>query len=345
MKKVLALVLTLALLLPAAGVAQETVNVLNWYDYIDESVFQLFEEETGIHVNPMYCTTNEEMLVTIEANPGTIDVCFPSDYIVERLLAEDMLAEIDYSNIPNMSYILDNLKDPSYDAGNAHSVPYMWGTTGIVYNTTKVSAPIDSWGALWDAQYAGEVIMMDSIRNTMGIALKYLGYSMNSDDIGALEAAKDLLIKQKTDGIVKAYQVDETKDKMIAGEATMGVMWSGDAQFAISQNPDLAYVIPKEGSNVWVDCMVIPKDAKNKTNAEKFLDFLCRPDIAKLNCDAIGYSSPNTGAIELMGDDYRSNLVMNPTDSDIANCDTIHYLSEPLLVIYNALWADVKNAK
>ena len=168
---------------------------------------------------------------------------------------------------------------------------------------------------------------------------------MNSDDIGALEAAKDLLIKQKTDGIVKAYQVDETKDKMIAGEAAMGVMWSGDAQFAISQNPDLAYVIPKEGSNVWVDCMVIPKDAKNKTNAEKFLDFLCRPDIAKLNCEAIGYSSPNTGAIELLGDDYMSNLVMNPADSDIANCDTIHYLSEPLLVIYNALWADVKNAK
>ena len=293
----------------------------------------------------MYFTTNEEMLVLVEANPGTIDVCFPSDYIVERLLAEDLLAEIDYSNIPNMSQVLENLKDPSYDAGNAHSVPYMWGTTGIVYNTTKVTEPIDSWGALWDTQYAGDVIMLDSIRNTMGIALKYLGYSMNTDDIAALEAAKDLLISQKTQGIVKAYQVDETKDKMIAGEAAMGVMWSGDAQYAITQNPDLAYVIPKEGSNVWVDCMVIPKAAKNKTNAEKFIDFLCRPDIAKLNCEAIGYSSPNAGAIELMGADYQDNPVMNPADEDVANCDTIHYLSDTLLLIYNALWADVKNAK
>lgn len=345
MKKVLALVLALALALPSVCLAQEVVNVLNWYDYIDESVFQRFEEETGIHVNPMYFTTNEEMLVLVEANPGTIDVCFPSDYIVERLLAEDLLAEIDYSNIPNMSQVLENLKDPSYDTGNAHSVPYMWGTTGIVYNTTKVTEPIDSWGALWDTQYAGDVIMLDSIRNTMGIALKYLGYSMNTDDIAALEAAKDLLISQKTQGIVKAYQVDETKDKMIAGEAAMGVMWSGDAQYAITQNPDLAYVIPKEGSNVWVDCMVIPKAAKNKTNAEKFIDFLCRPDIAKLNCEAIGYSSPNAGAIELMGADYQDNPVMNPADEDVANCDTIHYLSDTLLLIYNALWADVKNAK
>ena len=345
MKKMVAFLLCIALLLPACALAQEVVNVFNWEDYIDESVLQDFEAETGIHVNYMRFTTNEDMLVQVEANPGAFDVCFPSDYIVERLLAEDMLAEIDYSNIPNMSYILDNLKDPSYDAGNAHSVPYMWGTTGIVYNTTKVSAPIDSWGALWDAQYAGEVIMLDSIRNTMGIALKYLGYSMNSDDIGALEAAKDLLIKQKTDGTVKAYQVDETKDKMVAGEAALAVMWSGDAQYAIDLNPDLAYAIPKEGSNVWVDCMVIPKDAKNKENAEKFIDFLCRPDIAQKNCEAIWYSSPNTGAIELMGTDYTDNRVMNPDEADVANCEYFNDIDEAFLAVYNALWQEAKNAK
>ncbi len=187
--------------------------------------------------------------------------------------------------------------------------------------------------------------MLDSIRDSMGITLKYLGYSMNTRDITALEAAKAKLIEQKNAGIVKAYQVDETKDKMVAGEAALAVMWSGDAQYAIDLNPDLAYAIPKEGSNVWVDCMVIPKDAKNKENAEKFINFLCRPDIAQKNCEAIWYSSPNTGAIELMGEEYTSNTVMNPSEEDIANCEYFNDIDEGFLAVYNALWQEVKNAK
>ena len=160
-----------------------------------------------------------------------------------------------------------------------------------------------------------------------------------------LEAAKAKLIEQKNAGIVKAYQVDETKDKMVAGEAALAVMWSGDAQYAIDLNPDLAYAIPQEGSNVWVDCMVIPKDAKNKENAEKFINFLCRPDIAQKNCEAIWYSSPNTGAIELMGEEYTSNTVMNPSEEDIANCEYFNDIDEGFLAVYNALWQEVKNAK
>lgn len=345
MKKLLALVLALALFLPALAMAEEVVNVFNWEDYIDESVLEQFTQETGIKVNYMRFTTNEDMIVQIEANPGAFDVCFPSEYIVERMLNKGLLAEIDYANVPNAQYLLDNLRNPAYDPDNAHSVPYMWGTVGILYNTTMVDGPVDSWAILWDEQYKGNVFMLDSIRDSMGITLKFLGHSMNTRDIIALEACKEKLIEQKALGIVKAYQVDETKDKMVQGEAALAVMWSGDAQYAIDLNPDLAYAVPKEGSNVWVDCMVIPKDAKNKANAEKFIDFLCRPDIAQRNCEEIWYSSPNTGAIDLMGEDYTGNPVMNPADEVVARCEYFSDISEDFMPIYTALWQEVKNAK
>ncbi len=345
MKKVLALLLALTLFLPVCALADEVVNVFNWVDYIDEDVIKQFEEETGIKVNYMSFTTNEDMMVQVEASPSAFDVCFPSEYIVERMLEKGLLAELNYDNIPNAKYLLDNLRNPSYDADNAHSMPYMWGTVGILYNTTMVDEPVDSWGILWDEKYVNNVFMLDSIRDSMGITLRYLGYSMNTRDILALEAAKDKLIEQKQAGIVKAYQVDETKDKMVMNEAALAVMWSGDAQYAIDLNPDLAYAIPKEGSNVWVDCMVIPKDAKNKVNAEKFIDFLCRPDIAQKNCETIWYSSPNSGAIELMGEEYTSNSVMNPAAEDLANCEYFNDIDSSFLAVYNALWAEVRNAR
>lgn len=345
MKKLVALALALALFLPALAMAEEVVNVFNWEDYIDESVLEQFTQETGIKVNYMRFTTNEDMIVQIEANPGAFDVCFPSEYIVERMLNKGLLSEIDYANVPNAQYLLDNLRNPAYDPDNAHSVPYMWGTVGILYNTTMVDEPVDSWAILWNEKYRNNVFMLDSIRDSMGITLKFLGHSMNTRDIIALEACKEKLIEQKTLGIVKAYQVDETKDKMVQGEAALAVMWSGDAQYAIDLNPDLAYAVPQEGSNVWVDCMVIPKDAKNKANAEKFIDFLCRPDIAQRNCEEIWYSSPNTGAIELMGEEYTANPVMNPSEEVVERCEYFSDISEDFMPIYTALWQEVKNAK
>lgn len=345
MKKLLCILVTLALMLPVCASAQEVVNVFNWEDYIDESVLAQFEQETGIHVNYMRFTTNEDMIVQVEANPGAFDVCFPSDYIVERMLSKDMLAEIDYDKVPNAQYILENLRNPDYDPNNVHSLPYMWGTVGILYNTTMVEEPVDSWGILWDSKYKSNVFMLDSFRDSMGVTLKYLGHSMNTRDIIALESCKDKLIEQKKNGIVKAYQVDETKDKMVAGEAALAVMWSGDAQYAIDLNPDLAYSIPSEGSNIWIDAMVIPKNAQNMDNALKFVDFLCRPDIAQKNCEAIWYSSPNSGAIELMGEDYTENPVMNPTDEEVARCEFFHDIDETFMPVYTALWQEVKNAK
>lgn len=346
MKKLLALVLSLLLVLPLFPTAQAegVVRVFNWEDYINEDAIKLFEKETGIKVDYMRFTTNEDMLVQVRTSPNAFDVVFPSDYVIERLIKEDLLFPLDYSKLPNASQLTDWLKDPSYDPNDVHSIPYMWGTVGILYDTTKVKGPIDSWSALFDPQYKGEIFMLDSIRDSLGLALKYLGYSMNTRDPKQLAEAAQLLIKQKADGLVKAYQVDETKDKMVSGEGILGVVWSGDAQYAIDLNDKLAYVVPKEGSNVWVDGMVIPKGAQNIDNAHKFIDFLCRPDIAKMNCDHINYSSPNKGGIELMGEEYTGNSILNPSEETLKSCEFFHDIQD-FLTIYNTLWSKVKNAK
>ena len=345
MKKFLSVLLLLAMLLPSFAMADQVVNVFNWEDYIDESVLEMFTRETGIKVNYMNFTTVEDMIVQVEANPGQFDLCFPSDYIIERMIKKDMLAEINFDNVPNAVQTIPYLQSPAYDPDNKYSVPYLWGTVGILYNTTMVDEPIVSWDIMWDTKYANNVFMLDSIRDSMGITLKYLGYSLNTHDIPAIMAAKLKLIEQKTSGVVKAYQVDETKDKMVAGEAALALVWSGDAQYAIDLNSDLAYAVPEEGSNVWVDGMVIPKDAKNKENAEKLIDFLCRPEIAKMNCEYVRYASPNAGAIELMGDVYTSNPVQNAPEELLAKCEFFNDIAPTFLSVYEAMWMEVKNTK
>ena len=345
MKKLLLMALVIALLLPVCASADGVVNVFNWEDYIDESVLEMFEEETGIHVNYMNFTTNEDMIVQIEANPGAFDLCFPSDYIIERMITKGLAAEINFDNIPNFDQVLPHLLNPDYDPTNQYSVPYMWGTVGILYNKTMMPEPVHSWSILWDEYFQNSVFMMDSIRDSMGVTLKSLGYSLNSREVPELMAAKDKLIEQKKLGIVKAYQVDETKDKMVAGEAPLALMWSGDAQYAIDLNDDLDYFVPDEGSNIWVDGMVIPSSAQNKENAEKLINFLCRPDIAQMNCDYIRYSSVNIGAIELMGEEYTDNHVMNPSQEIIDNCEFFHDIDDTFRTLYESLWMEVKNAK
>ncbi|MHC1785698.1 MAG: PotD/PotF family extracellular solute-binding protein [Christensenellales bacterium] len=347
MKKLLSLTLALLLglsLVPPAKAQGGVVNVFNWEDYINPDAVALFEKETGIKVNYMRFTTNEDMMVQVRTNPSAFDVVFPSDYAIERFVQEDLLLPLDGALLPEAVNTVDWLKKPSYDPEAAFSVPYMWGTVGILYDSTRVKAPIDSWGALFSQDYLGEVFMLDSIRDSLGLALKYLGYSMNTRNPAELQAATQLLIKQKQEGIVKAYQVDETKDKMVAGEAIMGVVWSGDAQYAINLNENLVYVVPKEGTNVWVDGMVIPKAARNPENAHALINFLCRPDVAQMNAEYIEYSSPNQGAIDLMGDAYLSNPNLNPSQEVIATCEFFHDIQD-YITIYNTLWAQVKNAK
>lgn len=342
MKKWMALFLAVVMFLSMVSFAsaQEVVKLYNWFDYMDPEVLKIFEDETGIKVECMYFTQNEEMLVSMRANVGAYDVVIPSDYMVERMIKEGLIQEINMDNVPNYAYIKENLKHADYDPESKYTVPFMWGTLGILYDTTRVSEDeVTTWKVLWDEKYANDIIMMNSLRDTMGIGLIMNGYSMNSSDRKELKAALDILREQKP--LVKAYYVDETKDMMMNGEAALAVVYSGDALYAMDGNENLDYAVPEEGSNIWIDPFVIPTHAKNKENAEKLINFLCRPDIAQMNCEYIYYSSPNQGAIDLMGEEYTENSTINPSDEVIARCEFYHDLDDKTLSLYNNYWEKI----
>lgn len=343
MKKMFAAVLSLVLVLSLslAALAEETITVFNWYDYIDEAVLDMFEQETGISVKYACFTTNEEMYAKLNAGAGSYDVIFPSDYIIERMIKEDALEKLNKDNMPNVSGVIDWMQTPDYDPTGEYSVAYMWGTVGILYNTTYVDEPITSWKSMFDPAYKKDVFMLDSIRDTLGITLKMLGYSMNTKDPDQLEEAKNALIQQKADGIVKGYLVDETKDKMIAGEAAMALMWSGDALYAMEGSEDLAYVVPEEGSNVWVDGMCIPKGSQHKEAAEKFIDFLCRPDIARMNMDYIYYSTPIQQVVDEMDEEEKNNTTLNPPADVVERCEFFHDISDDM-EMYDRIWLEIR---
>ncbi len=357
LKKAILILLAMALVAGAAGCGKQeaakdaskpyagtTLTIFNWYDYIDEDVLTQFTEETGIKVVYTNFTTNEELYTKLAASPSSYDVIFPSDYIIERLIKEDMLAELDTSKMPNYVGLLNWIKAPAYDPDGKYSVAYMWGTVGIIYNTGMVSAPVTSWGALFDDQYKNNVIMMDSVRDTLGVGLKYLGYSMNSTDETQLDAARDVLIDQKKRGIVKAYYVDETKDMMVAGEAALAVAWSGDALYAIEKNDKLAYVVPDEGSNIWVDGMCIPKGSKNVEAAEAFIDFMCRSDIAYKNQQYIYYSTPVAAVVDMYTDEEKADTTINPTQDIIDRCEFFTDISQ-YSDLYEDEWMQIKQAQ
>ena len=320
------------------------VIVYNWGEYIDPEIIDLFEEETGIDVIYEEFETNEIMYPKIQSGAIAYDVVCPSDYMIQRMIENDLLAEINYDHIPNLKYIGDNYMKMSrqFDPENKYSVPYLWGTVGILYNKKMVDEPVDSWGILWDKKYEDSILMQDSVRDAFAVALKYLGYSLNSTDLDELEAAKNLLIEQKP--LVQAYVIDQVRDKMIGGEAALGVIYSGEALYCQQENPDLDYVIPKEGTNIWIDSWVIPKNAKNVENAEAFINFLCRPDIAKMNFDYITYSIPNTAGRDLIEDESpRNSPIAFPDDSKLENCETFRFLGDDNDALYNRLWREIKS--
>ena len=321
------------------------VIVYNWGEYIDPEIIDLFEEETGIDVIYEEFETNEIMYPKIQSGAIAYDVVCPSDYMIQRMIENDLLAEINYDHIPNLKYIGDNYMKMSrqFDPENKYSVPYLWGTVGILYNKKMVDEPVDSWGILWDKKYEDSILMQDSVRDAFAVALKYLGYSLNSTDLDELEAAKNLLIEQKP--LVQAYVIDQVRDKMIGNEAALGVIYSGEAIYTQKENPNLEYVIPKEGSNIWIDSWVIPKNAEHKENAEKFINFLCRPDIALMNFEYITYSTPNEAARELIEDEsIRNSEIAFPDLSKYDNLETFQYLGTEADQVYGDLWNKVKSS-
>lgn len=321
------------------------VIVYNWGEYVDPDTLVMFEEETGIKVIYDEFETNETMFPKIEAGAAEYDVVCPSDYMIHKMIENDLLMELDYSKIPNAKANIGAQyweQSKAFDKDNRYSVPYCWGTVGILYNKTMVNEPITSWEQLWDETYKDEILMQDSVRDAFMVAEKTLGYSMNTLNPEQLQQAKEALIAQKP--LVQAYVIDQVRDKMIGGEAAIGVIYSGEAIYTQYENPDLEYVIPEEGTNVWIDSWVILKDAPNKENAEKFIDFMCRADIALKNFEYITYSTPNDTAKALIEDEeIRNSPIAFPDLTQYDNLESYIYLGEDGDTLYNELWKEVKS--
>ena len=323
----------------------EKLVVYNWGEYIDPEVLTMFEEETGIDIVYEEFETNEILYPKISSGAIAYDVICPCDYMIQRMIENDLLSEINFDNIPNLKNIGKQYLEQSrqFDPENKYSVPYCWGTVGILYNKMMVDEPVDSWSILWDPKYKDNILMQDSVRDAFGVTLKYLGYSLNSIDLDELTEAKNLLIEQKP--LVQAYVIDQVRDKMIGNEAALGVIYSGEAIYTQKENPNLEYVIPKEGSNIWIDSWVIPKNAEHKENAEKFINFLCRPDIALMNFEYITYSTPNEAARELIEDEsIRNSEIAFPDLSKYDNLETFQYLGTEADQVYGDLWNKVKSS-
>lgn len=342
-KRMLVLIVLVSMMLVfAAGCSDDrpVINVYNWGDYIDSDVIKDFEEEYGIKVNYSMYETNEDMYIKLKQGGSSYDVVIPSDYMIERMISEDLLLKLNMDNIPNIAKVDQDLLSPDYDPNNEYSVPYMWGTVGILYNTTMVDEVVDSWDILWDEKYADQIIMLNSQRDSLAVALKKLGYSMNTRDVAELEEARDILIEQKP--LVYAYLGDQVKDTMIAGEAALAVVYSGDAVYMIRENPDLDFALPKEGFNLWYDSMVIPSSAKNKEGAEAFINFMTRPDIAARNADYIGYSSPVPEAIEMLPEDLKNSKVAYPDPELLTNTEVFKDPAD-IVDVYDRIWTELNS--
>ena len=318
------------------------VNVYNWGEYIDESIFRDFQRETGIKVNYTEFQSNEQMYAIIKSGSAIYDVVIPSDYMISRMISEDMLEELDFSNIPNYSLIDSENKNPEYDPTGRYSVAYMLGTVGLIYNSALISDEITSWGALFDSRYSGQILMFDNPRDAIGIALKYLGYSLNTTNENEIREAYALLVGQNP--ILQAYVMDQIFDKLEVGEAAIGPYYAGDYLVMRESNEDLVFVRPSEGSNAFVDAMCIPRGAKNKTNAEIFINYMCSTDVCLANMDVTSYASANLEAAREFGAD------MDPDDYEIvfasaetlANCEVFTNLPPEILALYDQLWVELK---
>ena len=328
--------------------SDRVVNVCSWGEYIDENLITRFEEETGIRVNYQTAESNEALYSLIKMGGADFDVIVPSDYMIARLIEEDMLAELDYDNIPNFDLIADTYKHLSYDPENKYTVPYTWGALGIIYNTAMVSEPITSWSAMFDPQYAGQVLMINNSRDAIGAALLSLGYSLNTTDESQLEEAFNLIKQAKDNGVYQAFVMDEVFGKMEGGNAAIAMYYAGDYLTMLENNEDLAFVIPEEGSNWFVDAMCVLKSSQHKDEAEEWINFIASTDANLANMDYIWYASPNAEALEEYPAYYQEvndeeldpelYEIMAPSEETLARCELYKNLPKATLRLYDSLW-------
>lgn len=328
-----------------------SINVYNWGEYIstgaDEGTLDVngeFENLTGIKVNYTNYATNEELYAKLKGGGTTYDVIIPSDYMISKMIKEELIQPLNMDNIPNFRYIMDNYRNLAYDPENAYSVPYTWGTVGIIYNAEQIDIPKEEidWDILWDEKYKDQILMFDNPRDAFAVSELLLGYSLNTENPSELKAAAEKLKEQK--GVVQAYVMDEVFDKMAAGEALLAPYYAGDALTILEDNEDLDFVVPKSGTNLFVDAMCIPSSAKQKEAAEMYINFMCEPDIAFANIDYICYSTPHSGAYEMLDDEVRESHVSYPDSQFIADKTTVFVnLSDEANDLMKDLWTEMKS--
>ena len=342
------LILTMTIpLLAGCESNKQVVNVFNWGEYISDAsgeinVLKEFEAATGIKVNYTTYATNEELYSKLKSSGANYDIIIPSDYMIGRLIDEDMIEKLNFDNIPNYANIMEEYKNLEFDPTNEYSVPYTWGTVVLIYNTKFVTKPVESWDILWDEDYKDKIIMFHNSRDAFCIALKKLGYSANTTDVGELEKAAAELERQKD--ILQGYYMDEIFNKMGSEEAYLAPYYAGDALTMMSDNPNLAAAYPKEGTNIFVDSMCIPKGAKNKEAAEKFINFMCEAEIAAANSEYIGYSTPNKAAYELLSDEIKSNPITYPDEEVLAKAEVFINLPEDINKKIDSLWTEIRSS-
>lgn len=323
---------------------KETLNFMNYGENIGEGILEEFEEKYGIHVNQEVYDAPEEMYQKIAAGAAQYDVIVSIDYLVQRMIQENRLEKIDFSNVTNMNKIEDDHLGKSFDPNNEYSVPYMSGTIGIVYNTDYVKEPIDSWTALWNPEYKNNVVLLDGVRDSLGATLKMLGYSMNTTNQDEINEARDKLIELKKNGNLLAIGSDDNTDKMARGEAAIAILWSGEGLNLEAEHDNLKFVVPKEGANFWIDSLCIPKETKNKENAELFINYLSEKDPSYRTAEEIGYTTPQKEAREEQDDEIKNNPNAYMPEEILAKCESYDYLGDKLKM-YEEAWTQFKDYK
>jgi spermidine/putrescine transport system substrate-binding protein len=321
-----------------------TLTIYNWGDYIDPELIKKFEKETGIKVIYQTFDSNEAMMTKIAQGGTTFDVAVPSEYAISKMIEEDLLIPLDHSKLPNLKYINPRFLDLSFDPKNKYSIPYFWGTVGIVYNPEMLGGKkITSWNDLWDKDLRNQILLVDGAREVIGMGLNSLHYSLNDTNKVHLQEAKRKLGALTPN--IKAIVGDEIKMLIANEEAAVGVVWSGDAAEIMSENEKLDYVVPKEGSNLWFDNMVIPKTAKNIEGAHKFINFMLDPKHAAQNAEYVGYSTPNQKALDYLPKEIANDKRFYPDLDSAQNLEVYENLGKRMLAYYNELFLEFKMHK
>ena len=324
----------------SSSAGKDKLVIYNWGDYIDPELLTEFTKETGIQVQYETFDSNEAMYTKIKQGGTTYDITIPSEYMIDKMKKENLLVKLDHSKIKGLENIAPEFLNQSFDEGNAYSIPYFWGTLGIIYNTKLVKEEPKHWNDLWKSEYKNDIMLIDGAREVMGIGLNSLGYSLNSKDEKQLQEAVDKLYTLTPN--IKAIVADEMKGYMIQNNAAIGVSFSGEASQMLDGNEDLRYVVPSEASNLWFDNMVIPKTVKNTEGAYQFINFMLRPENAYKNALYVGYATPNTEAKKLLPDDVKEDTAFYPDEETMKNLEVYQALDAKWLGVYNDLFLQFK---